>query len=52
MVGEGENSGIQYFLLFPQYFLLFQKQISIFHSHLFCCLQMLPIWISQKYVFW
>ena len=36
---KGENAGNQHFLLCPQCFLLFPKQISIFQSHLFCCLQ-------------
>ena len=37
-VGNGENAGNQHFLLFLQCFLSFPKQISIFLSHLFCCL--------------
>ena len=44
IVGKGENAGNHHFLLFPQCFLPFSKQISIFWSHLFCCLQMLSIW--------
>ena len=49
IVGKGENAGNQHFLLFPQCFLPFPKQISILHSHLFCCLQMLSIWSSLKF---
>ena len=41
IVGKGENAGNQHFILFPQYFLPFPNQISNFHSHLFCRLQML-----------
>ena len=47
-VGKGENAGDQHFLLFPQCFLPFPKEISIFQSHLFCCLQGLSIWTSLK----
>ena len=43
----GEN-GNQHFLLFPQCYLPFPEQISIFQSHLFCRLQMLPISTSRK----
>ena len=46
IVGKGENAG-NHFLFFPC-FLLIQKQISNFQSHLFSCLQMLPIWTSLK----
>ena len=35
IVGRGENTGNQHFLLFPQCFLPFPKQISIFRSHFF-----------------
>ena len=48
IVGKGENAGNQHFLLFPQCFLPATKQISIFQSHLSCCLQMLSIWTSLK----
>ena len=48
-VGKGENAGNQHFLLFPQCFLLFPKQISIFDSHLFCCLQVVSVWTSLKF---
>ena len=37
---KGENAGNQHFLLFPQCFLPFPNQISVFHLHLFCRLQM------------
>ena len=57
IVGKGENAGYQHFLFFPQCFQkasfsgslksgLWGKglnSISIFHPHLFCCLQMLLI---------
>ena len=33
MVGKGENTGNQHFLLFPQCFLLFPKPISSFELH-------------------
>ena len=49
IVGKGENAGNQHFLLFPQSFLSFPRQISIFQSHFFCRLQMLPIWTSLKF---
>ena len=48
IVGKGENAGNQHFLLFPQCFLPFKK-CSVFHSHLFCHLQMLFIWTSQNF---
>ena len=41
IVGKGENTGNQYFLLFLQCFQLFPTQISILESQLFCHLQML-----------
>ena len=44
-----ENTDYRHFLLFTQYFLPFPKQISIFQSHLFCCLQMLSIWTCLKF---
>ena len=44
IVEKRENAGIQHFLLFPQCFLPFPKQISMFHSHWFCRLQILWIW--------
>ena len=43
IVEKGENAGNQHFLLFPQCFLSFLKQVLIFHSTLFCRLQMLSI---------
>ena len=43
IVGKRENAGYQHFLLFPQLFLPLHRQISIFQSHLFCCLQMILI---------
>ena len=46
IVGKGENTGYQHFLLFPQCFLPFRTQISIFKAHLFVHLQMLSIWKS------
>ena len=48
IVRKGENVGNQHFLLFLQCFLPFSKQISNFHSHLFCRLHMLSIWTSLK----
>ena len=39
------------FLLFPQCFQPFPMLFSVFESHLFCCLQMLSIWTSQKFFF-
>ena len=47
-VENGENTGNQHFLLFPQYFLTFPNQISIFELHLFCRVQMLSIWTILK----
>ena len=47
-VGKGENAVIHHFLLFSQCFLPFPIQISIFQSHLFCRLQVLPVWTSLK----
>ena len=42
IVGKGENAGDQHFLLFPQCFLpSFPNLISLFHSLLFCHLQIL-----------
>ena len=38
------------FLLFPKCFLLFPKQISVFESHLFCCLQILSISTIPQFV--
>ena len=35
IVGKGENTGNQYFFLFPQCFIPFPYQTSIFDSHLF-----------------
>ena len=49
IVGKGENAGNQHFLRFPPCFLLFPRQILIFQSHLFCRLQMLPIWTSLEF---
>ena len=49
IVGKGENAGKQHFLLFPQCFLPFPKHVLIFHSNLFCRLQMLSIWSSLKF---
>ena len=48
IVGKGENAGNQHFLLFPQCFLPFPNQISIFHFHLSCLLQILPFWNQSK----
>ena len=48
IVGKEENTGNERFLLFPQCFLPFTKQISNFHSRLFCPLHMLSIWTSPK----
>ena len=36
------------FSSFPRMFSTFPKQISFFQSHLFCCLQMLSIWMCPK----
>ena len=47
-VEKGENADNQHFLLFPQCFLPSPKQVSIFHSHLFCRLQTLLIWTPLK----
>ena len=49
IVGKGENAGYQHFLLFQQCFLPFPNQIFIFHSNIFCQLQMLSIWTSLKF---
>ena len=49
IVGKGENAGNQHFLFFP-HFLPFPKQILIFNSQLFCCLQILSIRSSLKIV--
>ena len=49
IVGKGENAGDQHFILFPQCFLPFPKLISILHSCLFCCLQILLILPSLKF---
>ena len=49
IVGKGENAGNQHFPLFPQSFPPFPKEISSFHSHLLCHLQMLSIWTSLKF---
>ena len=49
IVGKGENTGNQHFLLFPQCLLPFPKQISIFGLYLFCCLHMLRIWTSPEF---
>ena len=43
ILGKGENAGSQHFHLFTQCFLIYLKQISIFQSHSFCCLQMFSI---------
>ena len=42
----------QHFFLFQQCFLPFTKQISHFHSRLFCRLHMLQFGPVQKYVVW
>ena len=49
IVGKGENAGNQHFLLLPQCFLPSPKQISVFDTHLNCCLQMLSIWTGLKF---
>ena len=49
IIGKGENTVNQGFLLFEQCFLPFLKEISICKSHLFCHLQMLSIWRGQKF---
>ena len=48
-VGKGENAGNQHFLYFQQCFLPFPNQISIFHSRLFCRLQMLSILTELRF---
>ena len=48
-VWKEENAGNQQILLFPQSFLPFPNQFWIFHSHLFCRLQMLSIWKSLRF---
>ena len=48
-LGKGENAGNQHFPPFPQCFLSVSFQSSIFHSHLFCHLQMLSIGTSLKF---
>ena len=48
-VGKGENAGNQHFLHFQQCFLPFPNQISIFHSRLFCRLQMLSILTELRF---
>ena len=49
IVGKEENAGNQHSLLFPQCFLLCPTQISIFESHLLCCLQLISILTSLKF---
>ena len=49
IVGKGENTGNQPFLLFPQCFLPFPKQISIFQSLFFHPLRILSIWTGLKF---
>ena len=39
---------IVHFLLLPQCFLLVPRRVSVFKSHLFCCLQKLSFWNSIK----
>ena len=41
ILGKGENAGNQHFLHFPKCFQPYPTQISVFHPHLFCLLQML-----------
>ena len=48
MEGKAENAGDQHFLLFPRCFLLIPRRISVPNLHLFCRVQMLPIWTSLK----
>ena len=43
------DPGDQHFLLFPQCFLPFPKQVLIFYSNLFCCLQMLSILTTLQF---
>ena len=45
IVGTGENAA---FSPFPTMFSTLSKQILIFVIHLFCCLQLLWIWINLK----
>ena len=51
IVGKGEYAGNQHFLLFLPCFLPFPKQISIFRSCLFYCLQMHSTWMSLRFFF-
>ena len=46
---KGENAGNQLFFLFPLCFIPFPTQISIFHSHLFCRLQIAFNLTSMKF---
>ena len=47
-VGKGENTGNQYFLLFPKCLLPHQRKVPSFESKRKCCLKMLTIWSSLK----
>ena len=47
-IWEKEKMLVTSIVLFPQCFLPVPERISLFKSHLFCRLQMLLIWTSQK----
>ena len=49
IVGKGENAGYLHFLLLPQCFLPFSKLVLIFHSNVFCRLQLLSFWTRPKF---
>ena len=51
IMGEGENTDDQHFLLFLQCLLPIPRRISFFNLLLFCCLQILSIWTSLKLSF-
>ena len=51
IVGIGENTGNQHFLLFPECFLPFLKHITMLQSNILWPLQMLWTWTSLKYCF-
>ena len=50
-VGKGENTGCQHFLLFPQCFPK-PSSLGLLGVGLNCCLRLLWIWTSLKFVVW
>ena len=50
-VGKGENAGCQHFLLFPQCFPK-PSSFGLLRVRLNCCLRLLWIWTSLKFVVW